>query len=428
MTTPEMHVMFRQYAQQMGMQNVRAILPEQIDLLLNTSIMDVTNQVIKENIGITNDRVITDNSKIGQINALRSLYHVHYIEMSPVPSQIEEKRTFSFSASDRNTGRMTTDFNRVSDNNLLPEYMFLVDFSLNYKKVINGQGYNGKTGVSIKGTYNVLTPNGCINASEEYLVKNKNITSEVIVEVYSVDAEDFINLKFIVDTSITNNPRLKCTSEGYTTYFLGVEGTNTHDSSYGGKHYVLTKTFNDGDSDWNNGVIYNPLVINSNVRTSEYVAPSFEVDGLETNYFPVRIIDDTYLADTLNDFVLKNRLRSPIIVTYNNNNNNNVFDLYIDKFNKTSDNRYVLEGGLVPYMLRMSYIGKPAKVKYGEDIGQENVDCDLPEYMHIDVVKHAVDLYRVALSGSMMAAQQQEQNARQENMRNNYRNEGNAQQ
>lgn len=428
MTTPEMHVMFRQYAQQMGMQNVRAILPEQIDLLLNTSIMDVTNQVIKENIGITNDRVITDNSKIGQINALRSLYHVHYIEMSPVPSQIEEKRVFSFSASDRNTGRMTTDFQRVSDNNLLPEYMFLVDFSLNYKKVINGQGYNGKTGVSIKGTYNVLTPNGCINAATDYLVKNKNITSEVIVEVYSVDAEDFINLKFKVDTSITSNPRLKCTSEGYTTYFLGVEGTNTHDSSYGGKHYVLTKTFNDGASEWNNGVIYNPLVINSDVRTSEYVAPSFEVDELETNYFPVRIIDDAYLADTLNDFVLKNRLRSPIIVTYNNNNNNNVFDLYIDKFNKTPENRYVLEGGLIPYMLRMSYIGKPAKVKYGEDIGQENVDCDLPEYMHIDIVKHAVDLYRVALSGSMMAAQQQEQNARQENMRNNYRNEGNAQQ
>ena len=40
MTTPEMHVMFRQYAQQMGMQNTRAILPEQIDLLLNTSQMD----------------------------------------------------------------------------------------------------------------------------------------------------------------------------------------------------------------------------------------------------------------------------------------------------------------------------------------------------------------------------------------------------
>ena len=427
MTTPEMHVMFRQYAQQMGMQNVRAILPEQIDLLLNTSIMDITNQVIKENIGITNDRVITDNSKIGQINALRSLYHVHYIEMSPVPSQLEEKRTFSFSAADRNTGRMTTDFKRVSDNNLLPEYMFLVDFSLNYKKVINGQGYNGKTGVSIKGTYNVLTPQGCITASEEYLIKNRSLTTDVIIEVYSVDSESFVNLRFVVDTSVTNNPRLKCTSEGYTTYFLGVEGTNSKYSFYGGKHYVLTKTFTDGDTDYNDGIIYNPLVINSSVLTSEYVAPAFETDGVETNYFPVRLIDDAYLADTLNDFVLKNRLRSPILVTYNNNSNKNVFDLYIDKFNKTADGRYVLEGGLIPYMLRMSYIGKPVKVKYGEDIGQENVDCDLPEYMHVDVVKHAVDLYRVALNGSMMAAKQQEQNASQENVRNNYRNEGNAQ-
>ena len=74
MTIREMHVMFRQYAQQMGMQNVRAILPEQIDLLINNSISDVINQVITQNIGTTNDRVLTDNSKLNQINALRSLY------------------------------------------------------------------------------------------------------------------------------------------------------------------------------------------------------------------------------------------------------------------------------------------------------------------------------------------------------------------
>ena len=83
MTTPEMHIMFRQYAQQMGMQNTRAILPEQIDLLINTSIMDSVNEIIKQNIGITNDRVITDNSKIEQINALRSLYRVSILDMSP---------------------------------------------------------------------------------------------------------------------------------------------------------------------------------------------------------------------------------------------------------------------------------------------------------------------------------------------------------
>ena len=73
----------------------------------------------------------------------------------------------------------------------------------------------------------------------------------------------------------------------------------------------------------------------------------------------------------------------------------------------------------------MSYIAKPATVKYAEDIDGENVDCDLPEYMHVDILKHAVDLYRVAISGSLHGAQQQEQAAQQENMRNNYRNEGN---
>ena len=106
MNISEMHIMFRQYAQQMGMQNVRAILPEQIDLLLNTSIMDIVNQTIKENIGVTNDRVITDNSKIGQINALRTLYKVREIEMSPAANPTSESRAFAFSASDRNAGRM----------------------------------------------------------------------------------------------------------------------------------------------------------------------------------------------------------------------------------------------------------------------------------------------------------------------------------
>ena len=300
MTAPEMHVMFRQYAQQMGMQNHRAILPEQIDLLINTSIMDSVNEIIKQNIGITNDRVITDNSKIGQINALRSLYKVSILNMSP---SADDTIYFGFSASDRYSGRMSTDLNSVNTD--IPSYMFLVDFSLNYKKTTNS-GYSGSA--------------------------------------------------------------------------------------------------------------------------TTYTPPVFEDDALVTNFFSVRIIDDSFLADTLNDSVLKPRLRSPIIVTYNNDRKT-VFDLYIDKFVKTnSSNKYCLSDGLLPYQLRMSYIAKPAVVAYREDVGGINVDCDLPEYMHVDIVKHAVDLYRIAISGSMMAAQAQEQNARQENMRNNYRNEGNAQQ
>ena len=72
MTTPEMHVWVRQYAQQMGMQLERVLLPEQIDLLINTSIMDVVQQLINDHIALTGGQVLT-NAKLGQVNALRTL-------------------------------------------------------------------------------------------------------------------------------------------------------------------------------------------------------------------------------------------------------------------------------------------------------------------------------------------------------------------
>ena len=68
-----MHVYFRQYAQQMGMQNVRAIIPEQIDILINTAIVDMVNKIVRDNVGIRNDRLVKDYSKIGNIDALRTL-------------------------------------------------------------------------------------------------------------------------------------------------------------------------------------------------------------------------------------------------------------------------------------------------------------------------------------------------------------------
>lgn len=275
MNIGEMHVWFRQYAQQMGMQNVRAILPEQIDLVINTSITDTVNQIVKDNIGITNDRVITDNSKINQINALATLYKVKEIDAtsqeSPSNGKPFKKQSETF------IYRQSGDINKFDSSGNF-DYMFLVDLSLNYSRT---------------------TP------------------TEII-----------------------------------------------------------------------------------------------------TNYFPVRLIDDAYLADTLNDFVLRPRLRTPVAVIYNN-----TLDLYLDVLQGNS-----LPEGLTPNLLRLSYIAKPAIVHYGADLGGTNVDCDLPEYMHIDVLKHAVDLWRIAVNGSLHSQQQQEEAQGRENMRNQYRNEtGNPQ-
>jgi hypothetical protein len=297
MNIAEMHVWFRQYAQQMGMQNVRAILPEQIDVFINTAISDLVNQLVRENVGVRNDRVITDNVKIGQINALRSLYKVQEFDLATATPFME------FLAENMLIGKMSNKTAGGSDvsTTVAPDYLYIVDFSINYK--VANRGYSGSHG--------------------------------------------------------------------------GLEPD---------------------------------------------IAPITGKLNPSTNYFPVRLIEDAYLADTLNDSILKNRIRTPIIVTYNDG----TFDLYIDEFKLDTDGTYYLVNKLIPFKLRFSYIASPAKVKYAKDIGGDNVDCDLPESMHIDILKHAVDLYNVALQGGLYSAQQNQQAQQREMSRNEARpaNEG----
>lgn len=282
MDISEMHKMFRQYAQQMGMQNVRAILPEQIDLLINNSISDTINQVITQNIGITNDRVISDASKLNQINALRSLYKVWKGSISEATVKGKEKTNYIISfqlplINFKTTGTYTDD----NDSSTAINFLYAVDLSINYKKT------------------------------------------------------DFI-----------------------------------------------------------------------------------------TNVFPVRIIDDQFVADVVNDFVLAPKMRSPVASIHDN-----LIELYIDKSDaKPEDGQAFTFRGVSINELRFSYIAKPAIVRFAEDVDGTNVDCDLPEYMHVDIVKHAVELYQLAKSGSLAAAQQAQQNQQREQVANNYREDGNQRQ
>ena len=282
MDIQEMHQMFRQYAQQMGMQNVRAILPEQIDLLINNSISDTINQVITQNIGITNDRVISDASKLNQVNALKSLYRVWKGSIADATVKGKEKTSY------------------------------IISFQLPLN--------NFKT----NGSYT-----------------DDNVSSTAISFLY------------VVDLSI-------------------------------------------------------------NYKKTNFV----------TNVFPVRIIDDQFVADVVNDFVLAPKMRSPVASIHDN-----LIELYIDKADaKPNDGQPFTFKGVSINELRFSYIAKPAIVRFAEDINGTNVDCDLPEYMHVDIVKHAVELYQLAKSGSLAAAQQAQQNQQREQIANNYREDGNQRQ
>lgn len=344
MNIAEMHVWFRQFAQQMGMQNVRAILPEQIDVFINTAISDIINETISRNVDTRNDRIVTDNAKLGQVNALRTLYEVRYLPLyRTVTSGVVSDAFMEFHAENRLTGKLSNRYlgDFIAHYYSLTPYKYIIDFSISYKKCI--RGYDGE-----------VTP---IKLQDEDDDRSDDIDSN---------------------------------------------SENSNEDS-------------------------------SEDRTKE----QFDSSAIETQYFPVRIIDDSYLADTLNDYILKNRIRTPIIVIYNDiaserGTFNPTFDLYVDEFveNRVVGGQiisgYTLEEGLLPYMLRMSLIKQPNVVKYVSDIGGANVDCDLPDSMHIDIVKRAVDLYNISVSGNLHTAQQNQQAQQREIARNEVRptNEG----
>lgn len=409
MTTPEMHVWFRQLAQQMGMQNVRALLPEQIDVLLNASILDSVNQVIRENVEVTNDRVITDNSKIGQINALSTLFKVSEIKLDNggyrynyvISITPDETPLFLYVKINGISYGDTSDPVDISDINLesLRDAFSGSNIAIDSVSVSNsitiGLHYTGSssTNLNIEGeitttgsepgeteTFTLLYT-GHFNDSGELVVDSK--TGDIDVEGtrisfrnFSFNNEDYYygllklnrdiigNLMYIVDFSVQ--------------YKTGIKGLKT------------------------NGL------------------PTYDTEnGFKSNLYPIRIIEDKFLADTLNDFILKPRFRSPIVTIYNN-----LFSLYFGQLKGDTVDGYFLDGKLVPYIIRISYISNPNKVYFGQDAGLPDVNCDLPEYMHVDIVKHAVDLYRQSVSGGLQAQRNNDTANQQEALRNNYRNEG----
>lgn len=285
MTIAEMHSWFRQYAQQMGMQNVRAILPEQIDNLINTATKDTIDEVVNRNVGTTNDRIITDNAKLASVNALRTLYKVKTIPINDSSKTIKDygDNPYTFTSS------------------VLTETpLYYVDFAIRYS--------------------------------------DKKLDLQPVA---SVD-----------------------------------DGTLTREKY--------------------------------------------------TRWFPIRIVDDSYLADILNDWVLAPRMRTPVMVVYSTDNSNedSTFELYFGENDETgiseiAANKYLGQ-------IRCSYIKRPNEVHYLSDVGGPNTDSDLPIQLQIPMLKHAVDLYRVSVQGSLFASQQQQQAQQQEIARNEARptNEG----
>lgn len=322
MNISEMHAWFRQYAQQMGMQNVRAILPEQIDNLINTSTLDTIDEIVNRNVGTTNDRIITDNSKLANVNALKTLYRVKSIP--PIgTSTISDFKNIPY---------------EFTSQSILEDALYFVDFSIRY--ITNEQST----------TYT--------NAVNSY----KNAIAD-----YQEAWFDF----------------------------------NTKKDSTSSANFYAALT-----------AVRNAETALRNARQSDSL----------TRWFPIRIIDEAYLADALNDWVLAPRMRTPVMVVYASPVSGQQitnFELYLGE--NDSDSMSSVASSYSIGEIRCSFIKTPAKVQYLSDINGSNVDSDLPEQLQIPMLKHAVDLYRISIQGSLYANQQNAQQNQQELARNNAR-------
>jgi len=344
-----MHKLFRELGQQMGLQNVRAIIPEEIDILLNTSISDYVNNIIQSNVNNVTDKVTGDNAKVSQINALHTLYK--RADLNLCRDNTFTELYLELLESDKHLGIMSK---CIAD---LPNYLFIIDFAINY--------INSDTGFvpsyEEEGYYllDLDSKEGLLNRSYFYSHKLKD------GEIYDTSEVTGITQPLTFDEA---NERLY---DADTDMYLRVADNN----------WLLTTPS-----------IYNENPVKYLKNTIREVC---SVSGEHTRWFPVRLINDANVANTLNDSCLKPKLTTPIITI---SNNDNFVNLYIDKFRQVGvSNAFTLKGELIPYKLRMQYIAKPATVHFSSTPAK-CIDCDLPEFTHVTIVKNAVDLFIKAIN------------------------------
>ena len=94
-----------------------------------------------------------------------------------------------------------------------------------------------------------------------------------------------------------------------------------------------------------------------------------------------RIIEAEYLQRTLRDYCNRATKRYPICVS-------------IVKDGKHSIEIYNGNSNSKPTKVVYNYIKLPAVVKYDEQVIENRVNCDLPDYLHMEIVELAIAYFR----------------------------------
>ena len=138
------------------------------------------------------------------------------------------------------------------------------------------------------------------------------------------------------------------------------------------------------------------LVVGSNITINTdlmvLLGVSIKYNG-EIKRYGCRLIDNIELENTLNDYCNGPYKEHPIANLYGDR-----IRMYFGNYNPSGYTAYI------------KYIKQPAIVKLSEDSSVPSVDCDLPEYLHIEIVDTAVKKFFESVGYTTPQTKQQNQN------------------
>lgn len=141
-----MHRLFMQLAQRMGMQNIRAIFPEQIDLMLNNSIVNIVNDIVQKSTNDKDGRTIDDTTTIQRFNALRTLLVTKsFVNVFNFGTYDRTKYAFILnSINDVTDGLIQANTKTVSGDKCYPfeSMLYFIGLDISYGNTVKGYKYN----------------------------------------------------------------------------------------------------------------------------------------------------------------------------------------------------------------------------------------------------------------------------------------------
>lgn len=311
MDIQQMHMVFRTMAQQAGLQLVRGVLPEAIDVYLNDAIFEMTRQELLSGAKtVFQDNVNLQTTAIGPINILRSLYRTIDICLTPDNKEL--------------SGLNTGENNYINNTNQLVPWIKCHNNDIGYYEVyLPTQTYG-------------LNPTAKDAPYEKY-------------------KDTFINVPYVSNPGIVITPMM----------YLGCSLQYTSDSmkSVGGR----------------NGITFD-------LGTKGY-----------GHHVATRLIGGDTLETTFRDYCNGASVANPVVSLMSDA----IGHEYVEIYTNTKD--------LIVSTLTVKYIKLPQRVQYSTN-PEECSNCDLPAYIHYEIVRRAVAKYLTTMYQG---------NVRDDNGRNN---------